>query len=417
MFTDDTGAPIDFDDPLYDNTGVRGAKALIAEAMSDVGSVRTFLNGTSNIFGLDPNFLLLVPGNETTGKFDSYDVLADKLTEVDGAGSPVGPLEIARQAFGDPLDPTTGGGANQAFAQFRANVDQVIGELSELQLDYADQFVELTGYAPDEEPGFDGVNPKIGSLLDTVIRQIDNLDKRNDRLTELTDQLMSDAEDAQRAVTLAQGIEGTITGAESEYLEETGRAWREIHRWAGTAAAAQATFDTIAAVSSLGTEEVIFSVGANAAAIGIAGAANAAVQSAAAVRTSKRQQEIDEAAIALDVKIATAELPLTVQQAIIEMNALHRELLANYLEIIDNTSAQSQALADKHAILREIDRLEKRHAVERNVLATSYYADPIFYVRAERALLEADNAFRTAQRWMFYTCRALEYKWQQRFSR
>ncbi|MGY8687595.1 MAG: hypothetical protein ACKVHP_07665, partial [Verrucomicrobiales bacterium] len=49
-------------------------------------------------------------------------------------------------------------------------------------------------------------------------------------------------------------------------------------------------------------------------------------------------------------------------------------------------------------------------------VASSYFADPIHFLRAEQAILAADAKFRLAQRWVFFTVRALEYKWQEKFA-
>ena len=67
--------------------------------------------------------------------------------------------------------------------------------------------------------------------------------------------------------------------------------------------------------------------------------------------------------------------------------------------------------------MEEIKRIAANSANDTAAVRKSYFADPIHYVRSENALILADSAFRNAQRWVFYTQRALEYKWQQKFAR
>ena len=421
LFVTGFSSSIDFDDPAFDGTGVRAAKRLVSNARSEVQGVRTFLNGASNHLGLDPNFLLLVAPsvNDSADYFDSYDMLMERLIKRDVGENPVGPLAIAQDSYGDPLNPTTGGGAHQAYSDFRANVDTVAAEFIELQANLIEEFHQLTGYDPDDDPGFDGVHPAEfePSRLAAAEAQITALGDRNSQLIDLTSRLIEDSAAAQKAVTLARGIEATITGAQAQYLDDTAAAWTEMHKWAGAAAGAQAAFDAFTAASSVSSISSFFTAGGANVAVGLAGAANTAVQTTAAVRTSERQQEIEEAAIAMDITIATAGLPLTVQQQIMDLNDLYREALSHKLEVQSNWASLNQALSERNGILREAQVLLKRFEIDYSSQVTSYYADPIFYIRAETALRTAVADFEDAQRWTFFTCRALEYKWQQRFEK
>ncbi len=427
MFLDSNGTPIDFDLPEYDGSGVRAARDLARVARSDAEGMRGFLDGTTNHLGLDPNFLLLVPSPSDDGPFDSFNVLMKQITATNAEEGGIGPLTIARAAYGNPNNPGSGGGANQAFSDFRANVDTVAGEFTDLRADYREEHIKLTGWDPaiihdpnvPNSPGFDGLNhnPTVASDLRAINQLIDDLSARNNKLIELTEQITKDAAVAREAVSLAREIESTITGAETKYLDDTADAWTELHVWAGAAAAAQGAFDTYQAATSVDFLTTFFGGGSVNAGAAFAGAANTAVQTAAATRTSMRQQEIEEAAIAMDITIATAGLPLTIQQAIMDLNDLYREALSNKLETQENFTAQNQAIAQRNAILLQAGILKQRYEIDYGTLTTSYYADPIFFTRAQSALLKADATFRDAQRWLFYTARALEYKYQTRFKR
>ncbi|MDB4451850.1 hypothetical protein N9129_01415 [Akkermansiaceae bacterium] len=407
-------AQFDFNDPAFDNTGVRGAKVTATTALNDAAGVRAFINGTSNILGLDPNFLLLLPSEPGNDLFDTYDLLKVKLSEEDG------PLQVALEDLGIPTPSNqTPQGARQEYEVFRESVDQVASELAGLEDDFVERFEEITGF-PYETEGdqWDGYTPKplVGSELDTAQRSIASLTRQNVTLGEITLQLLADISKAEEAVTLANNIDDSITGAQSTYETTTSSAWTEIHTWAGAAAGTQAATDVAYNLAGVDGVSSFFSGGANVAAIGVAGAINTVVQTAAATRTSMREQEIDKAAIAFDTTLALAEAPLTVKQAEIEVGGLLREAYANRLEIEDTFTALGQALADRTALLREVKRIEDNLLADRASLAGKFYADPIHYVRAERKILKAHSSFRTAQRWLFFTCRALEYKWQERFA-
>ncbi len=407
----------DFNASAFDASGVRAAMTLSKTAINDALAANAYINGTSNSLGLDPNFLLLLPTDPTKNLFDSYDIMLDRITATSN-GLPIGPLKVALARLGNPNNPTSGGGAIQAWHLFRQSVDTVTTELNSLEDEYALRYEQITGYTVDEQPNFDGINakPNVGSELATVERNIDSLIVSLEILGDITNQLLEDISKANVAVTLAEGIDDAITGAQSAYEEETASAWTEIHSWAGIAAGAAALTDATYALAGVDGVSTFFSGGANAIAIGVAGALNTATQAAAAARTSQRTQEIEKAALTLDTKLATAELPLTVMQAKLEAGALLREAFANRLEIQDTFTALGQACADKSALLRDLERTIENRSASRDLLAQKYYADPIHFVRAERALLQAEAAFKNAQRWVFFTCRALEYKWHERFS-
>ena len=414
MFTNPDGSPIDFNAPSLDTSGIRAAKIYVETALADAADSRSYLNGESNHLGIDPNFLILLRTNDSitpavgglaTGVFDTYDILSERLTErTAGSNDPVGPLAIAK----DALD-----AAKEAFEDFKANVDNIGTQLDDIETDFNDDFLRLTGFEGDEAGNFTGQPNVIGeSDLKSANTRIADLARRNLDIIAINKQIDFELAQAKEAVTLAEGIEEKITGAAATYLNDTAAAWTEIHVWAGTAAGAASAYQTLADVAGadISSKPLLGAVIAS-------GVLNTAIQTAAAIRTSMREQEIEEAAIALEISLATADLELGVKQAAMVVSSLYRDLLSGVLEINDNNAALAQAIAEHTAILRECQILQRNLQSDFTSLATSYFADPIFYIRAEREVLRADAAFREAQRWMFYTCRALEYKWQQPFAR
>lgn len=186
---------------------------------------------------------------------------------------------------------------------------------------------------------------------------------------------------------------------------------------AGSAAATDTAFAVSGILGGIGLDPAeAASAGTAATVATVAGVLNTAVQTSAAARTSQRQQELDEAAMGFETQLTLLELPIAVKQALLEVGALMREAYSNRFEIEALSTALAQAQADEATLRRELSRLTEDLAADRSSLAKRYFADPIHYIRAERELLKADAAFDVAQRWVFFTCRALEYKWQERFS-
>ncbi len=222
-------AGVDFNNSQYDATGVRGAITLVETAMNDCVNVRGFLNGTVNVLGLDPNFLILVPGGWVANKFDSYDQLAFKALEVASNGTGIGPLSIALDILGDPNNQSSGGGAVQAYYTFRESVDKVGEQLNGLEDDYALRFEQITGFTVGNA-GWDGVHPhQSNGELRTTLRTIASLERQNATLGALTLKLLEDIRTANEAVSIADGLDEQITGARTAYLNRTSAAWTEIH--------------------------------------------------------------------------------------------------------------------------------------------------------------------------------------------
>lgn len=405
MFSD-----VDFDDVALDDTGVRAAKEAVDVATNSTTEVRNFVNGIANVLGLDPNFLILYPAEGEL--FDSYDILDDTITRRSN-GLATGPLVIAL----DALNGTTGKiGAAEAYDTFRESVDRVQSELGDLDQNYAARFAEITGYDYENEfADWDGTHPKPGtaSELTRVTETIASLTRQKNNLRTLAAQRSLDIAETDRAVSLATGIAASVREADATYLSQSSSAWKEIQVQGGLSAGSQAVTDGL--LTGVGLENPL-SAAPKLAVIAGSTAYNTAIQTMSAVRTSEREQELEKLAIQRETKIFEAELPLLVQEARLALGELQREATAHTLEVEDNLANIIQALSERDSLLREIERELSNLRGNRDDLATAYFADPIHFIRSENAVLDADAAFRTAQRWTFYTLRALEHKWNERFA-
>lgn len=391
--------------PPGDASGVNAAVSAVETALADITNVRAFLNGQSNLLGLDPNFLMLVQDNNpnlATGPRDSFDVLKDSITGLNR------PLTVA-------LDLMTV--AESRYNTFRGSVDQVVTELDDLEENYQDRFQQITGYETTDVPGFNGISkPFSGSELNVVEQTIAGLNARNFKLGELGEQLDGDLTAASASVKEAEGLQTTFLNAKQTYINTTNDLYTNAQISAGVAAGVQAATDTAFEIAGVDGLTTTTALGGNVIAIGVAGAANTIAQTTNAVIQLEIDQQLDLAALDFETSLDASEAALTVNQAKQEVGAIKREGYAKQLETLDTTTQLAQAQAQKAALLYEVGRIEQKLASNSAAVRSKYYADPIHYIKAENALIDADESFRTAQRWVFYTQRALEYKWQQTFA-
>jgi hypothetical protein len=382
-----------------DASGVNAAVTGVDTALADITNVRAFINGTANLLGLDSNFLLLVQGANLPNGYnnESFDVLYTLLRD-------------HNQPLGDALGKLQN--AVLEYQTFRGSVDRVVQSLDDVNDTYSARFVQITGYRDDEIPGFDGVNPKpnVTSDLLTAQSNLAALLQRKDTLSEIRSNLMSDVSRAMKAVTLASHLDAQVDAATNNYYNTTTPFYNDLITWTTASATAQATTDAIYSIADSDSIEGIVTAG-------VAGCANEVIQTIAANINSTRQRDIDYASMQFEASLQKADNALTLNQANQQVAEIARELYANDLELTDNTLAIAQGQAQTLALRAELNRIAANQQSDSELIRKSYYADPVHYVRSENALILADSAFRNAQRWLFYTQRALEYKWQQTFSR
>nr|MCU0781114.1 hypothetical protein [Akkermansiaceae bacterium] len=397
---------------LQTESGILASLNAIAAAHSELIGVTGFLNGSANVLGYDPNFLLLV--QDQSGQIppkESFDTLRDMLSGLNQ------PLTVALAKL------TT---ARSAYQTFEEKVDRVAADIDAADAALADRYFAITGFEPDADPGFNlnDPNPNAGSELDGVLRRIAALDNRavtRALLTqELQEQLRDDTEGTiAAAVGDALRKEAALLAAGEKYKKATSSAYEENIYWSRTGAAMQATYDTTADIVGVDmgvTPANWVEAGVDMAVIAAIGAANIGVQAKTADVLARNEQSIDYAGIDFTVTTETVDAALTVNQARQNLSALKREHIAHNLEIQADTSALAQAQAEKANLLAELARIVKRRDANVSAIRKKSYADPLHYHRAEAALIMADESFATAQRWLFFTLQALNYKWHGRFA-
>lgn len=127
--------------------------------------------------------------------------------------------------------------------------------------------------------------------------------------------------------------------------------------------------------------------------------------------------EINQAAGFLSAEVRVlASAKAELQSAQGRLQALMAEKIALGVELRSLLAMQSQAEARRGGLGSEASTIQQQVASNVAGLHDRYFADPLHLRRAHSTVIQADAAFREAQRWMFFTIRALEYKWNESFS-
>ena len=391
--------------PPGDASGARAAINGVLFSVAELEGVKAFLDGDANPLGFDPNFLVLIqeaPGLPATSKntpFDSFDSLKLWLRV-----TPTAPLSDADQKYMS---------ARTAYANYRAYADTVQTELTAVEDTYASRHAAITGYQPDN-PAFTGDNPAEGSELWQSKSTASNLLSRLTFLQINASSLQSNLSLATLTINDAVDRTNQIDALVQSYFDRTDSAWDEIHAQKTAAAVAQAVAEATYAATAAAQSPQGAIAGT---AVSIAmGAANTAVQGEAANRISVREEELDHASSTHDANMQKLSAYPAALQAQSDYQRIIQDQTSNAMDVEDVSHQLAQELTLQASLQRELESIRLNRDSARAQNASRYYADPIHSFRAQAALIAADQAFRRAQRWVFYTQRALEYKWNKAFT-
>jgi len=406
-----TGMFSNYNFPPADASGARAAASGVELGLSELAGVRQFLDGQSNPLGFNPDFLVLIqaspsaPSGGPNTPSDSYDSLVDWIGGRSSPG-PLTPLELARTAYEQ---------AKTSYTSYRGHADELAAQLEDIDDTFASRYENITGFAPDETPGFDGTNPKPHSELAEVANNLATLKTQLGLHAKLDKTLSDNLVTANTAVDDAQAKDGAIEKAYNKYVNRNKEAWEEIQSWAGAAAGAQVAADTAYAGSGVDGVSTAFSGGVTLTVAIAAGQANGAIQASAAVKTAQRQQELDNSAARYDADLAKTDVALLTQQARQAAEGLGREQISNTIETGDLLGQFRQETANQARLMRELERIRQNRDSNLQSQSDRYYADPIHFLVSQNDMILADQEFQRALRWVFFTLRALEYKWNKDF--
>ncbi len=365
----------------------------------ELSNVQNILDGTTNPLGFQPDFLVLTTGFQGEGTFDSYNTLADWISELTDPA--IRPLALAQSEFDR---------ARTTYDAYEGFQDQLATELFNSQRNRDRRVRDLVGAIPGE-PEYDPQNPSSGIIAD----QFFNIEQAREKIrlngVEIDNVIRQIQIEIERRGREA-GIKNAIAQVQVSYGEQRAGIQQEIAAIRADQAAAEAgsdAFENIFAAAVLGPGFVLAATAY--------GVFNLAVQSGGEASIGENEANLERLAAAESAEITSLENDLLgvnsqalIKNLYLKLNALRVESNQAFLTL----RQEVVRLEDNY---NELAQIQQFFADDQQFIAERYYADPIFYLRRQDAAQRANETFREAQDWVFYTARALEYKWNQSFSR
>ncbi len=386
-----------------DASGLASALNGVKVVLSNLAQAEAFVLGTVNSLGFDPDFLVLIqefPDQNSGNQFDSYDALVNWIRHTS-----VSPLSFAE---------TTYDRARDSYDAYRGHADHLFEQLAGLASAHSDRYFKITGYEPSED-GDHIAEPASGSELWQVNRNIERANAKAGDLMQLQGTIDTGLGMAANAVESAAALGDSINDSLGKYRSAITEQRDTITHWNSVAAGSQASYETISDVASMsGVDDLLFGPWA-APVTGIAGIVNVGIQVGAQNNIGNAEKALDLASATFEAELEINDSKIALDQARIAENELQRELVSSTLEINDNKSLLVQENGRRAILVKELERIRQELDDNKGSLHDRYFADPVHYLRNQRDMVTADNAFREAQKWIFYTVRALEFKWNKDF--
>ena len=389
--------------PIDPRSGLKEAVTGWRHSYSALSHIRGFLSGNTNLLGFDDGFLVLpqsvIKGDPASEFFQSYDHLSKFLKE--------GPLQRAIDAY-------TKAGGN--YKNFRDRHDQLAQQFSDRAEHYDEKLREIVGVRPDE-PGY---GQPAGNEGGEISRQLLNIKqsrlrmkKNHQEIENLEEEIRIEIQrrgeeaginDAIKQVYLKYGNKGANLTEEIAKVNESQAFWRNVVSSLAPIAALGATAATGGAAAPF-----LFAAAAGGAWL------NAPWDASKEGKKGRLQAQKDRLAAQERAKVQSKydDLSDRNSRAFIRTRLLRMSMLD--LESAEAAIGMRQGLQRLAALYLEKEDLERRKAESNEKLADRYFADPSHRLLKNSAVLRAETAFADAQRWMFLTIRAAEYKWNQAF--
>lgn len=402
------------DNGLDAKSGLKEAISGWRSSYSALGQIYSFLKGKANPLGFTDDFLALfqsvIPGNPSKYYFHSYDVLVRHIK------SDVGPLTRALNDFKQ---------AHRDYANYRGRLDQLAQQFTDRAEFYDSRLRTIVGANPGN-PQFNNPTKNQEGLIGLQLMKIERarlrLNTVRQKIKDLHAEIRNEIErrgevakinDAIRKVYLDFG------GVSEEELKGQPRQI-ELSKNLTKISVYQTAANNIAAAASgisFSADFKPFGVG-----FGVytnlgawAYALNAAFQSSMEEWKVRLQVAKERLAILERAKVHSLHADLMdatsrklIKSMLLRINSLNISISEAALELQEETARLA-------ALYLEKEDLERRKAESNKVLSQRYIADPSLRILKNASLLRSESSFETAQRWMFMTIRAAEYKWNQTF--
>jgi hypothetical protein len=357
-----------------DGAGLAETMASCSQRLNELATLRQFLAGKRNILGFEPDFLMLVQKfTGGTTYYDSYDALRERLSPA----YTVGPLYYAKS---DWL------AARSSYQTFRGYEDQLAAQFRLLTAEAEDRLFVIVGAYPGDE-AYETPQENEGSELWQQLRSLEVARLRIQRN-------QAEIANLKKEIDIELWRAGAVTNAYIKYANTRASIAEKIGHINAVQGAANAAAEAANASAWWGAAAQV---------------ANAAVQAGAEEWKGQLEAEKERQAGMEQAEIEGIESKARVKTLLLSMNTL----------AVDSQEAAlllKQEMGRFTALWREKQQLESELAQNQEDLADRYFADPSHHLLAQRDMLVANLSFEEAQRWMFFMTRALEYKWNQRFT-
>lgn len=379
------------------------------QAIEELATVKDFLDGDSNILGFRENFLFLV--QEFQGQdpsiFDSFDkLLRYMFDDENNTAVPTSPLGLAFSRYEQ---------ARLEYENFVETQDSLAEEYRTQNLDHRKWMYDVIGTDPgndvdhpDNAEAYYNPSASFGCEIWQIDRSIDraleqlNLNKAE--LQKIVDQI--------RTELWRRAQEQQINAAIADVHINYGLGLAAIEVAIGAINAVQVVADNIAdGVSDAAGIETPLKAGPIAWARGV----NAVVQAAAEI--AKGVAEGGKALLAASENADVRQLEDQILGANSEalVKNLYGEANLVAMKSADLALGLAQEIGSRQANIDEWHYREDRMRENNAALLGRSFANPVHRLRLRRSMLEAESTFKVAQRWVFFTIRALEYKWNTPF--
>lgn len=359
-------------------------------SLSALNTLQQNLTGGANLLGFSDDFLMYVyslPG--VTGAFNSYDALYTYLNPGNMLNSSH-PLSLAASALQ---------AAKDSYSAYRGYQDQLADQMTALNQNYTTRLRDIVGASPGDPSYGDNPTNNPGSLLDqqyAIIQQAKlNIKKNQTEISNL-----------KKRVEIEINRASSVSNVVIKYGNKNAKLTEEIGYINGALSFLNGIFSTVSGIGQLAeTAQIAEEQGpVGVKSVGVLGGLNAVAQGIGGAVTASLEAQKERNAAMQQATITGIDSAAAVKTMMLDMNTLLIESDEAALQL-------QQAVNQLMGLYREKQQLEQKIARQNASLASRYYADPIHRLLAQADMADADLYFNNAQRWLFFTERALAYKW------
>lgn len=369
--------------------------------LTELSHLKTYANGETNLLGFTDDFLVLVqsviPGDPQTQYFDSYNYFAAYLNNAASGGPLYNALDYWNNAKTD-------------YENYRDRSDKLAIQFRNKSEQYNERLRQIVGVNPGDA-GYDTPFDNEGSEMYLQDLNIDiarkHIEANQQEIADLREQV--EIEIWRRGKE--HGINDAIQLVYLDYGEQQANLTHEI----ANINAAQAFANNIAAAIASTSVSVGIPPSVSISGGLVAYPVNAVLQAWGEYEKGMRQATKERLAgkekaevLAYNDELLDINSKAQIKTWMLRMNTLAIESAEAAIVLV-------QEIGRLTALINEKENLERRKAETNESLADRYFADPSHRLLKDESILRAELSFQRAQKWMFFTVRALEYKWNQKF--